>query len=111
MQKTKAMTRTHPRWNEFCERLNGPEGCNFRNGKTEPITAPGSVSDDRWHHVILSGSLGTQSLFLDGQLVGTVAGEIDHLTMTYNQIGAAQVTGWPGLPDESPGRTGTASAA
>ena len=33
MQKTKAMTRTHPRWNEFCERLNGPEGCNFRNGK------------------------------------------------------------------------------
>jgi hypothetical protein len=30
------MTREHPRWDEFCDRLEGPEGCNFRqdeNGK------------------------------------------------------------------------------
>jgi hypothetical protein len=24
------MTRRHKRWAEFCERLEGPEGCNFR---------------------------------------------------------------------------------
>jgi hypothetical protein len=23
------MTRENPRWDEFCEKLNGPEGCNF----------------------------------------------------------------------------------
>jgi hypothetical protein len=23
------MTREHPRWEEFCDRLEGPEGCNF----------------------------------------------------------------------------------
>lgn len=31
------MTPTHPRWNEFIERLQGPEGCNFHenaSGKT-----------------------------------------------------------------------------
>jgi Protein of unknown function (DUF2695) len=32
-----AMTKEHPRWEEFLERLEGPEGCNFREaapGKT-----------------------------------------------------------------------------
>ena len=24
------MIPTHPRWREFCDRLEGPEGCNFR---------------------------------------------------------------------------------
>ncbi len=23
------MTPTHPRWEEFCDRLEGPDGCNF----------------------------------------------------------------------------------
>jgi len=26
------MTMNHPRWNEFLERLSGPEGCNFHEG-------------------------------------------------------------------------------
>ena len=70
---------------------------NFGNGKREPVTTPGMVNDDQWHHVVLSGSLGTQSLFLDGRLIGTVAGEIDHLNMTHNQIGSAFTTAsWPG---------------
>jgi hypothetical protein len=25
------MTREHPRWEEFCARLEGPEGCDFRS--------------------------------------------------------------------------------
>lgn len=28
------MTAEHPRWVEFCKRLEGPEGCNFR--QTDP---------------------------------------------------------------------------
>lgn len=70
---------------------------NFWNSKIEPITTTGTVNDDRWHHVVLSGSLGTQSLFLDGKFVNSVTGEINHLTMTHNQIGAASSDGWPGL--------------
>ena len=27
------MTRENPRWDEFCDRLEGPEGCNFRQDK------------------------------------------------------------------------------
>ncbi|MGI5505356.1 polymorphic toxin-type HINT domain-containing protein [Lentzea sp. CA-135723] len=71
---------------------------NFWNGKAEPITTTGTVNNDQWHHVVLSGSVGTQSLFLDGELVNTALGEIDHLTMTNNQLGAANTDGWPGLP-------------
>ncbi|SMD03222.1 RHS repeat-associated core domain-containing protein [Lentzea albidocapillata] len=71
---------------------------NFWNGKTEPITTTGAVNDNNWHHVVLSGSLGTQSLFVDGKFVASALGEINHLTMTQNQIGAASSDGWPGLP-------------
>lgn len=28
------MTREHPRWREFCERLAGPEACDFKDGGT-----------------------------------------------------------------------------
>lgn len=72
---------------------------NFWTGKAESITTTGTVNNDQWHHVVLSGSVGTQSLFLDGELVGTALGEIDHLTMTNNQLGAANTDGWPGAGD------------
>lgn len=35
------MTPEHPRWKEFAERLEGPEGCNFKDdgkGKEDSIT-------------------------------------------------------------------------
>lgn len=37
MKNKEIMNPEHPRWAEFCERLEGPEGCNFRkddNGET-----------------------------------------------------------------------------
>ena len=30
----KTMTPKHPRWNEFCVRLAGPEGCDFKDNHT-----------------------------------------------------------------------------
>jgi hypothetical protein len=30
------MTPKHPRWDEFCERLEGPEGCHFRPRLDQP---------------------------------------------------------------------------
>lgn len=36
------MTVDHPRWNEFTERLGGPDGCNFR------YKAPGDPRSATW---------------------------------------------------------------
>ncbi|GAB3729789.1 polymorphic toxin-type HINT domain-containing protein [Amycolatopsis oliviviridis] len=71
----------------------------FWNGAAGPITTSAPVNDDQWHHVVLSGSLATQTLYLDGQKVGTAAGEIQHDDITFNQIGAAYTvppSSWPG---------------
>lgn len=32
------MNPDHPRWDEFCERLGGPEGCDFKEDKDGKIT-------------------------------------------------------------------------
>ncbi|WP_170220880.1 scabin-related ADP-ribosyltransferase [Amycolatopsis cihanbeyliensis] len=70
----------------------------FWNGTVDMITSAEPVNDDQWHHVVLSGSLATQTMYLDGQKVGTAEGEIDHDDLTYNQIGAAYTvppSSWP----------------
>ncbi|MEU0531367.1 RHS repeat-associated core domain-containing protein [Amycolatopsis tolypomycina] len=70
----------------------------FWNGTVAPITSAGTVTDDQWHHVVLSGTLATQTLFLDGQKVGSVNGDISHDELLYNQVGAAYASnpaGWP----------------
>ncbi|TDP90560.1 LamG-like jellyroll fold domain-containing protein [Labedaea rhizosphaerae] len=67
-------------------------------GQIDPITTTGAVTDNGWHHVVLTGSLTTQSLYLDGNLVGTRTGVIDHSAFTYSQIGAAYAVtpaSWP----------------
>ncbi|MDV6013814.1 LamG-like jellyroll fold domain-containing protein, partial [Haloechinothrix sp. LS1_15] len=71
-------------------------------GDDDPITSDVAVTDDEWHHVVLSGAGDTQTLYLDGVEVGSRSGAIDHLDMTSNQIGAAWVEGWPGQPGSEP---------
>ncbi|MBE7506195.1 MAG: hypothetical protein HS101_07890 [Planctomycetia bacterium] len=66
------------------------------NGQGDPITTPLPVDDDRWHHFALAGAVNTQSLYLDGALVGTLGGVIDHLDETQNFIGRGKWQGWPG---------------
>ncbi|WP_410614072.1 LamG-like jellyroll fold domain-containing protein [Amycolatopsis sp. lyj-109] len=76
----------------------------FWNGTAAPITSAATVNDDAWHHVVLSGALATQTLYLDGQTVGSVQGEIAHDDMVYNQIGAAYTvppSAWPGWGTEA----------
>ncbi|MFE5501273.1 LamG-like jellyroll fold domain-containing protein [Amycolatopsis japonica] len=73
----------------------------FWNSTIDPITTQNLVNDDQWHHVVLSGSLTTQTLYLDGQTVGTRQGTIDHSRFHYSQIGMAQTGGpsaWPMVP-------------
>ncbi|HSX68707.1 DNRLRE domain-containing protein, partial [Nocardioides sp.] len=68
------------------------------NGTTAPMTSTGVVNDGTWHHVALSGAGATQSLYLDGSKVATVAGQINWQAMTNEQIGAAWTTGAVSAP-------------
>ncbi|ALG06950.1 hypothetical protein AOZ06_08455 [Kibdelosporangium phytohabitans] len=71
------------------------------HGTVDPITTANKVNDDQWHHVVLSGSLVAQTLFVDGQVVGTRQGVIDHGRFHYSQIGMAQTgtpSRWPSAP-------------
>ncbi|GAA3061169.1 LamG-like jellyroll fold domain-containing protein [Actinokineospora globicatena] len=70
----------------------------FRTGSIAPITSVGVVNDNSWHHVVLTGSLATQTLYLDGVAVGTLSGVIDHSRLEFAQLGAAHVIGsWPSI--------------
>lgn len=42
------MTPLHPRWEEFCERLEGPEGCNFQ-GEGPALTWSCGGGTDKTH--------------------------------------------------------------
>ncbi|HEY3319275.1 MAG TPA: MBG domain-containing protein [Planctomycetota bacterium] len=63
-----------------------------------PIVSTVTVNNGSWHHVALTGNVNTQTLYLDGQPVGTLSGTIDHANMSKNQIGMGRAGGWwPGL--------------
>ncbi|HEU5031548.1 MAG TPA: DNRLRE domain-containing protein [Spirillospora sp.] len=71
----------------------------FWSGSTNPIATTTKVNDDQWHHAALTGAGNTQSLYLDGQLVGTHTGQIDHKAMKYTYVGAGfYSSSWPALP-------------
>ncbi|MBO0822379.1 MAG: AHH domain-containing protein [Actinobacteria bacterium] len=68
----------------------------FWHGQATPITSAAAVSDGRWHQALLSSNGSTQSLYLDGHLIGTVAGTIVDDAMDYTVIGDGFTSsGWP----------------
>ncbi|HEY0803764.1 MAG TPA: ricin-type beta-trefoil lectin domain protein, partial [Pseudonocardiaceae bacterium] len=65
-------------------------------GATAGLASSVTVNNGAWHHAVLSGAGTTQSLYLDGGLVGTLSGTINNLTQTYGYIGAGWSSGvWP----------------
>jgi hypothetical protein len=74
----------------------------FWTGDTSVIQSAQPVTDGKWHHVVLAGAGITQSMYLDGQLVGTKAGTIQ----LFGSGGASHVyagagfigNGWPDEP-------------
>jgi RHS repeat-associated protein len=72
-----------------------------------PITSSRVVNDAAWHHVVLSATQTkpatssmpaehTQTLYLDGLAVGTLAGEIQHGDMWETRIGSGHASSaWP----------------
>ena len=68
----------------------------FWQGSVNPLTSLNAVNDNSWHHAALVGNGNTQSLYLDGSLIGTQTGQINHANMKGNQLGVGYTTNWPG---------------
>ncbi|OAH14145.1 LamG-like jellyroll fold domain-containing protein [Streptomyces jeddahensis] len=71
----------------------------FSGGSDNPLASSTTVTDGKWHHVVLSASAGTQSLYLDDALVGSQSGTAAMTNQPYTYVGAGFLGGnWP---DES----------
>ncbi|MBX6166889.1 MAG: DNRLRE domain-containing protein [Thermobispora bispora] len=71
-------------------------------GTVAPITSATPVNDGKWHHVALSGARTTQTLYLDGQQVGSLSQQITHLGQWDARIGYGFASpSWPGTVTSS----------
>ncbi|MFJ1653392.1 LamG-like jellyroll fold domain-containing protein [Streptomyces sp. NPDC088337] len=68
----------------------------FSGGSTKPLASASAVTDGKWHHVVLSTSASSQSMYLDGTLVGTQSGAANMANQPYTYVGAGYLGGnWP----------------
>lgn len=54
-----------------------------------------SVNDNQWHQAVWVGNTTSQSLYLDGALVGTYSATLSMSSMIYNYIGMGYWDNWP----------------
>ncbi|MGC4903395.1 RHS repeat-associated core domain-containing protein [Micromonospora echinospora] len=64
------------------------------------MTSSARVDDGQWHHVVLSGAVDFQQLYLDGVKIGQLTGQlIDYRDMAHASIGNGRGgSGWTGTP-------------
>ncbi len=68
------------------------------DGGLVPITSPAPVTDNAWHHAVLTSSGTNQTLYLDGTAVGTLAGPVNHAGKTYAYLGVGYAnSSWDGI--------------
>ena len=67
----------------------------FWNGTAAPITSGGTVNDGTWHHAALTAAGNTQTLYLDGTKVGSLAGDITQDDQRFVYLGAGYWNNWP----------------
>ncbi|MET7395183.1 LamG-like jellyroll fold domain-containing protein [Dactylosporangium sp. NPDC005572] len=80
----------------------------FWMGSTSTIVTTAAVNNGQWHHAVLAGNGGSQQLYLDGSLVGTLAGTIQmHNRGDENAyLGAGYLSNaWPGSTLTTPTAT------
>jgi RHS repeat-associated protein len=80
-------------------------------GTSTPIASTASVADGHWHYAVVTAAGSTESLYLDGSLVGSQSTQVGVTGQPYVYVGAGYIGGnWP---DEShhlqSGTTGYAS--
>ncbi|WP_258024269.1 LamG-like jellyroll fold domain-containing protein [Streptomyces bambusae] len=68
-------------------------------GSAGQMTSPDPVTDNTWHHAVLTSTGTGQTLYLDGQSVGSTTGPVEHAGKTYTYLGAGHTaTEWDGMP-------------
>ncbi|MGI5518426.1 LamG-like jellyroll fold domain-containing protein [Streptomyces sp. CA-106131] len=73
-------------------------------GCSTPIQSSGTVNNNAWHQVVLTSAGNTQSMYLDGGLVGSMAGDLWSWNQPYVTFGAGVDThGWPDMPADTLG--------
>ncbi|MFF9283718.1 LamG-like jellyroll fold domain-containing protein [Streptomyces griseosporeus] len=67
-------------------------------GGAPTIVSAQTVTDGKWHHVVLSATGSSQALYLDGVKVGTLTGTLTDQSAPYAYIGGGYgSSGWMGL--------------
>lgn len=62
-----------------------------------PVVSPAPVTDNVWHHAVLTSTGTSQTLYLDGQPLGTRTGSVNHSVKTFTYLGAGFTSGgWDG---------------
>jgi RHS repeat-associated protein len=77
---------------------NGKLYAEFWQGTMAPIASAGTVNDGKWHLAVLSGDGSSQTLYLDGQKVGTLSGTILGPTQDVTYVGDGYSSNWTGAP-------------
>ncbi|MER6302340.1 LamG-like jellyroll fold domain-containing protein [Kitasatospora sp. NPDC001539] len=67
------------------------------------ITSGAPVNDGKWHHVLLSGSPTTLTLYLDGQSAGSSTGTFQPSPSNYVYVGAGYASQWNSAPSNANG--------
>jgi RHS repeat-associated protein len=74
----------------------------FWDGNFAGIASPGKVNDGNWHFVVLTGSGGTQYLYLDGQQIGSQSGGLTNVDpQDMVGTGVFSSSGWTAAPDNN----------
>ncbi|WP_251066910.1 LamG-like jellyroll fold domain-containing protein [Streptomyces sp. ISL-36] len=74
-------------------------GFELRDTGTTPVTSPGTVTDNTWHHAVLTTTGTEQILYLDGARLGSIPGVVDHHGKTFTYLGAGYSnSSWDGGP-------------
>ncbi|MEU6657967.1 LamG-like jellyroll fold domain-containing protein [Streptomyces sp. NPDC046821] len=67
-------------------------------GASGPIATTTAVTDNAWHHAVLTASATGQSLYLDGKKVGSIAGAVSEQSRDYAYLGAGYASdSWMGV--------------
>ncbi len=70
----------------------------FSDGTFTPVTSLATVTNDAWHHAVLTSVGTTTTLYVDGVKQNQKTSTINHVALTFNQLGAAYATtpgSWP----------------
>ncbi|MEU9377188.1 LamG-like jellyroll fold domain-containing protein [Streptomyces sp. NPDC048255] len=71
----------------------------FTQGVGATNVSPNTVTDNEWHHAVITAQGGTQTLYLDGTQVAQATNvPVDHQANKYTYIGAGHTHSWPASP-------------